>query len=241
MLWSPAELGELESVQLGPCEVVYAYIRLGGFASAADIELLDPEERARSDRFAHAVDRSRFTIAHASLRVILARCTAVRPLDIRYELGPHGKPRLGSSVEAVEFNMAHSHDVGLVAVSRDSPIGVDVERIREIPDAMALAESNFTKRERSILRAAPGSQRSQLFLRYWTRKEAIIKASGEGLSRELTAFDVDTAPRSITVRGVRGEPEDSQWMVQDLAAPGGFVASGAAAAGDAPIWREVQA
>ena len=149
------------------------------------------------------------------LRLVLARYLDVPPAVVRYELGPKGKPHLSGDLARIKFNMAHSDGLALVAMTRDLAVGVDIERMRDLPDATALADHHFSERECSALRAAPPPQRSARFLRYWTRKEAVIKASGEGLSRALDAFDVDTAPSSITVRTGLGQPEQTRWAMQD--------------------------
>jgi 4'-phosphopantetheinyl transferase len=237
MIWPSAALSALDAVPVG-ADVVYAFIGLGGEPAASDRELLDPDERLRADRFVHESDRTRFILAHAALRLVLARCLGVEPAAIRYERGPQGKPRLAGALQPVEFNMAHSHDLGLVAVTRDRPVGVDVERLRDIADTSSLADSYFSVRERSAIAAAAGWERSPRFLQYWTRKEAVIKASGEGLSRELDTFDVDTAPHTVAIPASEGRPGHTEWWVLDLPAPDGFLAAGAVAtAGDVPAWR----
>lgn len=236
MTWSPGELEALDTVAIGSAEIVYAFVSLDGAPSATELELLDAGERDRARRFVREEDRRRFTLAHAALRRILGLCIDVPPADVRFETGDRGKPRLSSELEPLEFNMAHSHELALVAVARHAPVGVDLEWLGEIPAAIELADSHFSKRERRILGAVPKRQRSELFLRYWTRKEAVIKASGEGLSRTLNDFDVDTAPRVVFAPGASGSP--ARWALDDLPAPNGYLAAVAVAATSrTPHWR----
>jgi len=236
LIWSPSELASVERIRIEPLEVVYAYVGLGGSPAESELALLDADEQRRSERFVHERDRRRFILAHAALRALLARCIGSSPDAIRYTVGPEGKPALAGG--GIEFNMAHSHELGLVAVTRRRAVGVDVERVRQITDALAVARSYFSARERALLRRSPPEDLSARFLELWTRKEAVIKARGDGLARALDSFDVDTVPRSLRLDS--SGPERSEWAVRDLEAPEGFVAAGAVAAtADEPAWREL--
>ena len=177
---------------------MYVFVSLAGAPSALDEALLDDEERARSRRFVRAVDCHRFVLAHAALRLFLARCLDVDPVTVGYEKGLHGKPRLGAGLVPLEFNLSHSDVLGLLAVARDRSVGVDVERTREVPDVLAIADTHFSAAERMGLRSLPPAERLAAFFRCWTRKEAVIKASGEGLGLALDSFDVDLAPGSMS-------------------------------------------
>ena len=191
MIWSAADLRALEGIRVGHSEVVYAFLSLEGEPSALDEALLDDEERRRSRRFVHPRDRRRFVRAHADLRLFLALCLEVEPATVRYETGVHGKPRLLPGLPPLEFNLSHSEGLGLLAVARDRSVGVDVEHVRDLPDAMSIADTHFTAAESKALRSLPPPERRAAFFRYWARKEAVIKAGGEGLGRALDSFDVD--------------------------------------------------
>jgi 4'-phosphopantetheinyl transferase len=226
MIWSAAELRALEGIRVGDSEVVYAFVSLEGEPSALDEALLDDEERDRASRFVRPRDRHRFIQAHAGLRLFLARSLGVEPGSVRYEAGSHGKPRLLPVLPPLEFNLAHSEELGLLAVVRDRSVGVDVEHVRDLPDAMSIADTHFTAAESDRLRSLPAPERRAAFFRYWTRKEAVIKAGGEGLERALDSFEVDGAPAS------------TEWILQDLPSPGGYAAAGAVAGANVQ-WREL--
>jgi hypothetical protein len=130
----PTDLGGLDPISVGPSEVIYAFLAMAGEPSARDEELLDDQERARSARFVRTTDRRRFVLAHAGLRLFLARCLDIDPTAVRYEHGVHGKPRLAPDLPPLEFNLSHSGRLGLVAVARDLSVGVDIEQVREVPD-----------------------------------------------------------------------------------------------------------
>jgi len=229
MIWSAAELRALEGIRVGASEIVYAFVSLEGEPSALDEALLDDEERDRSSRFVRPRDRQRFVQAHAGLRLFLARSLAVEPATVRYETGAQGKPRLLPGLPPLEFNLAHSEELGLLAVARDRALGVDVEHVRDLPDAMSIADTHFTAAESEGLRSLPPAERRAAFFRYWARKEAVIKAGGEGLERSLDSFSVD------------GTAGSTEWILQDLPSPTGYAAAGAVAAhpGAALQWREL--
>jgi len=141
----------------------------------------------------------RWIVARASLRRALSRYTGVRPEDIRFREGAHGKPALDGKITQLEFNLSHSSGVALIAVTRVAPVGVDVERIRNIADIDSIIRSQFSNRERAQILRISAADRLNAFYNCWTRKEAFIKAIGAGLTTPLTAFDVSVAPDETTI------------------------------------------
>ena len=244
MISCPADLRALEAIRVGTSEVVYSFLSVVGEPSALDEALLDDEERARSTRFVRPPDRRRFVLAHAALRMFLARCLDVHPTAVRYEKGVHGKPRLAEGLPSLEFNLSHSGGLGVLAVARDRSVGVDVEQVRDVPDALSIADTHFSAAERQVLRSLPAAELRGAFFRCWTRKEALIKALGEGLGRALDSFDVDLAPDSMSAltRFDGRSGNEAGWSLRDLTAPTGYAAAGAVAVAlRAPPtrWREL--
>jgi len=239
MIWSAADLRALEGIHVGRSEVVYAFISLEGEPSGHDESVLDDEERSRSGRFVRPRDRRRFVHAHAGLRVFLGLCLEVEPATVRYETGVNGKPRLGPGLPPLEFNLSHSEELALLAVARDRPVGVDVEHVRDLPDALSIADTHFTEAESKGLRSLPPAEQAAAFFRYWTRKEAVLKAGGEGLGRALDSFDVDGAPGSTSA--VMRAGGGTEWLLRDLPSPRGYEAAGAVGVdGQARVqWREL--
>jgi 4'-phosphopantetheinyl transferase len=163
---------------------------------------LTDDETARADRFHFERDGHRFVIARAVLREILGAYLGVAPRAVRFVLGPRDKPALAPPVDAagVQFNVSHSGEIALYAVTRREPVGVDVEQVRALDDLAALAERNFSRAECAALFALPPERRAVAFFSCWTRKEAYVKALGEGLSHPLQAFTVsfeDGAPARV--------------------------------------------
>ena len=163
-------------------------------------ELLSDAERGRAARFVQEHHRRRFVWAHAALRRILAGYTARRARELEFTTGPQGKPALidpdGGSRRRLEFNLSHSGDLGLVALAWERPVGVDLERWEREMDHLELAKRFFSPAERASLQAL-ASRRDDLvhgFFAAWSRKEAYLKARGEGVMRGLHHFDVSLAP-----------------------------------------------
>ncbi len=172
--------------------------------------LLAPSELERAARFRLERDRRRYVASRWSLRTILARYIGTPAAEIVFELGPHGKPALHAAQNgaALRFNMSRSHELTLIAVGRDLELGVDVEWIRPFPDALAVAGRMCAASEYEALRSVPAAEVGAAFLGLWTRKEAVVKALGLGLSQPLDAFALPlhpgTAPEPVELAGDRG-------------------------------------
>jgi 4'-phosphopantetheinyl transferase len=157
--------------------------------------LLSPEERERAARFRFDEDRALFAASHAGLRRVLADCLGREPCELRFREGPHGKPELEGESVGLRFNLSHSGGLAVVAVARGIEVGVDVERILPKPDLESVARHFFSPREVDGLEALEaGTRRLRGFYACWTRKEALLKARGVGLSLPLDAFSVDPDP-----------------------------------------------
>lgn len=192
-------------------------------------EALTLEDRARADRFRFESDRRRFCIARASLRIILGRYLKVKPGRVHLDVNDYGKPYLADPnlSQGLRFNLSHSHQIALFAVTRDREVGVDVEFVR--PDFVTddVAEHFFSPAEVRQFRAVPAELKTESFFNCWTRKEAYIKARGEGLSCPLDQFDVSLGPseRPMLLNS-RVDPKDvSRWAFQSLHVDDGYAAT----------------
>jgi 4'-phosphopantetheinyl transferase len=167
-------------------------------ASDDDIErfsaLLSPDERARQARMLAGNVRNRFTIARATLRLLAARYLGIQPTEIEFSYGPRGKPAFAATHEDLYFNLAHSEDVAVYAFARGHEVGIDVERLREIPDMNQIARRFFAPDECAALESLAPGDRALGFYLAWTRKEAYIKAVGDGLHIPLDSFSVTLRP-----------------------------------------------
>ena len=180
-------------------------IDLDGLAPGAD-RLLSDAELARAARHTRPLDRDRFVAGRAALRLVLARYGSEAPAGLALQVTPQGKPFLPGGPP---FSLSRSGGVALLGVGRDRELGVDLERVREIPEAAGIAARLFGERERAAWRAA-GGDRGEAFLRIWTRKEALLKALGLGLAGAQGApppeaaelHDLDVAPGHLAALAV---------------------------------------
>lgn len=185
--------------------------------------LLSDDERARMDRYRVEAPRTSGTLTRAALRLILGRWLGVSPQTLVFGAGEHGKPFLPAHPH-LQFNVSHSHHRALIALDgRGLELGVDVEWHRPRIDHLAIARHVFSLAERDALSAAPAADRPAMFFAIWSRKEAVIKATGDGLHRPLDAFDVSTSPLqedAPALLATRDDPADAaRWNLLDLPVP----------------------
>jgi 4'-phosphopantetheinyl transferase len=188
---------------------------------------LSLEERQRAARFQFPEHATRFRLRHVALRSILARYVEQPPWEIELVTDARGKPRLAGDA-SVRFNLSHTGDVALLAVA-PMELGIDVETVRVDLPVEDIARF-FTQVERETLReASPGEARARAFFRLWTRKEAVLKADGSGLSSSLDSLNISRCPPGL----VRFPPDrENWWRVEDLNAESGYVAALAAPPGE---------
>jgi 4'-phosphopantetheinyl transferase len=193
------------------------------------LHTLAADEQARASRFYFARDREHFIVARGVLRAVLGCYLNRAPECLSFCYGAHGKPGLAGQhdEDAIRFNVSHSHGLALYAVARGRQVGIDIEHIRLDLAVAEIAERFFSRREVAMLLALPTEVQRQAFFRCWTRKEAYIKALGEGLSLPLDQFDLPPAAGGPdTALGARRHPSDAtRWSLQELTAASGYAAS----------------
>ncbi|MCP3959127.1 MAG: 4'-phosphopantetheinyl transferase superfamily protein [bacterium] len=159
--------------------------------------LLTRDEAERAGRFKFDRHRRRFIVRRAALRILAGGYLCRDPAALRFGEGEKGKPFVTESAEGAggfHFNLSDSRDLAVYAFTRGAELGVDVEILRPIPDAQQIAEHFFSVEEREVLRTVREERKSDAFFNCWTRKEAYIKAIGEGLSEPLDRFSVTLLP-----------------------------------------------
>jgi 4'-phosphopantetheinyl transferase len=203
------------------------------------LQVLDAEERTRGEEFHRASDRAKYVSAHAALRIVLAHYAGCDPHDLCFHPGEYGKPAIDRSRELpdIRFNLSHSGDLAAIAVTEALEVGIDIERIEPARANTAVAKRFFSDREVSDLMKLREEERTLGFFNCWTRKEAYIKARGEGLSLPLDCFAVSLAPGSPPeLLASRTDPLDvDQWQFCDVPVDEGYVASLVVRSPDAPI------
>jgi 4'-phosphopantetheinyl transferase len=180
----PLEFGEVQIWRINLTDIANPPQGNPSFLSAT--------EQATADRRRIGRTRDHFTIGRTCLKILLGNALGIDPAQIILEQGTHGKPEIPAhSGSSLQFNVAHSKDTILIALSRQNSVGVDVEYIDQATDIMEVAHANFTENETDALAAiADLNARRHAFYSCWTRKEAIVKADGRGLLLPLISFDV---------------------------------------------------
>jgi 4'-phosphopantetheinyl transferase len=213
----------------GTVEVVVTRLEAADEAVGSAMPILSGAERRRADRFVYERDRGRYVVARARLRQLLGARLAVRPESVELVCGAYGKPALAPRFadSRLRFNLSHRDDVAVYAFASESEVGVDVEAVRALRDAGDLAARFFSPRENEAYRALDPRDRPLGFFNCWTRKEAFVKALGEGLSYPLHRFDVSLAPgepaRILHVADAPGRHHG--WRMEGFSPAAGFVAA----------------
>jgi 4'-phosphopantetheinyl transferase len=177
--------------------------------------LLAPDERERAARFRFEKDRDAFIAGRGWLRTLLGRYLRTDARGIHFILGKHGKPAIHGV--PIHFNLSHSGALAACAVTRDQEVGIDIEWIRPMHDLESIARRFFHPEECRKLLALSEEERASAFFRCWTRKEAYIKALGEGLSAPLESFEVTLAPgEPAAFVQIDGRQAGADWRLFDL-------------------------
>jgi 4'-phosphopantetheinyl transferase len=178
------------------------------------VSLLSSREQERANAMVFATDRRAFIMAHACKRAVLAEYAGLEPSQLEFLQNPQGKPSLRGA--NLQFSLSHAGAYAVIAISRDRQVGVDIEPIRHLDDAMKLAHRFFSAGEAERLRVLEGTTGFETaFFECWTRKEAFVKALGGGLSIPLNGFEVSFHPnQNPQLRGLSVPVEG--WTLHDL-------------------------
>ncbi|MCA0456399.1 MAG: 4'-phosphopantetheinyl transferase superfamily protein [Chloroflexi bacterium] len=179
--------------------------------------LLAPDEAARAAAFYFERDQRRYAAGRGILRTLLGHYAHQPPRDLLFSYNPQGKPSL-LGFSYLHFNLAHSNTRAVLAVGIGQPLGADIEHLRTLDDIDSLARNTFSINENAVFARVPPHQKVQVFFNCWTRKEAYIKAIGEGLSHPLDSFDVSLLPgEPARVLRVAGQPEEAnRWTLHSF-------------------------
>jgi 4'-phosphopantetheinyl transferase len=225
ILWPPApavlQLGENAAhVWAAPLDVTAEVL-------ANLTETLSPDEKERAAKFKFERHRNRFCVGRGWLREILGRYLQSKPGELRFNYSSNSKPALSAvfASAGIHFNLAHSEDLALLAVTRAGPVGVDVECVREIKNVGELVARFFSQRESELFQKLSAGEKRIAFFNLWTRKEALLKATGEGITGGLNRVEVSFLPgkptRLLAISG--DETKAARWTLKELTPANGFV------------------
>ena len=192
--------------------------------------ILSVDEQERAGRFRKIRDAQRYVATRGSLRSLLGGYLMIEPDRLRFAYSPSGKPRLAGeeTLTSIRFNVSHSDDLALFGFARGHKIGVDVERVRPDINVEDLAARYFSPNELKKLRDLPEDRRREAFYCGWTRKEAYLKACGEGLSFPLDRVEVSLTPGEPAILKASGDPGlPRRWIVQHLSPAPGYIGAAA--------------
>ncbi|HXS69450.1 MAG TPA: 4'-phosphopantetheinyl transferase superfamily protein [Candidatus Polarisedimenticolia bacterium] len=199
--------------------------------TASDLEkfamVLSLDETERAHKFRFEKHRNRFIAGRGALRHVLAPYLRTTPKDIRFSYSDNGKPALAGELAGagIHFNLAHSEELALAAVTRIGIVGVDVERVRPVENVDHLVARFFSARENEAFQKVPSDEKPAAFFNLWTRKEALLKATGEGITRSLSLVEVSFLPgepaRLLAISGDAAKA--AEWSLRDFLPATGFV------------------
>ena len=217
--------GRSSSLVLREGEVHVWLVKANGEStSPEDFEApLSSVEQDRASRFKFETDRRRYVTVHFALRSILSTYLNSPAQELQFESGPYGKPKLVSihAGKKFEFNLSHSHEVALIAVTQAGEIGVDIEYVKKDFPIHEVAGNFFTPKEAATLRTLPEYLQPQAFFKCWTSKEALLKAKGTGLSGELDEVEITL----VGGQHVRINANVPGWSLVELIACDGYEAA----------------
>lgn len=222
---APADL----QLRIGDVHVWRSRLDQPDYKVKAFNQLLDPDELRRAARFRFERDRSNFVVARGILRSLLSTYLSLPAAEFHFNYGRFGKPELTETagVASLGFNISHAHQLALFVFAWRRKVGVDVEYMCRNVSHEEVAGSVFSSREIEALRTLPADQRAQGFFNCWTRKEAYIKARGEGVSLPLDQFDVSLNPgEPAALLGTAFDPPDAgRWSLRELCPGPGYAAA----------------
>ena len=224
--------GHHEGPSTTPCiDVFFAEMATDDVSHQRDWKLLHADERERADRFHFQRDRRMFVACRATLRTLLATYAGVLPQSLEFEFGSHGKPFLPHT--GISFNVSHAGSwfACATSVSSGAPtdaaidIGIDIEHMHPLPGLHAMAQHFFAPAEVERLAELPENVRTRSFFECWTRKEAVIKATGEGVSRLLHSFEVAFGPDTEPALLRLDQQRNPGWGMHTFDPAPGYVAA----------------
>ena len=222
----PSALDDTSELEPGMVEIWMAWLDAEEDTFARLQATLSDDERERAAVKENGSQR-RFVTARGILRELLASYTGVLPTELAFEYSEHGKPGvLTAAGGGPRFNISHSGDLALFAFSPDLEVGVDVEQVRARPRLDEIAEKYFSDAEAEMVAGLMDEERDSLFATYWTRKEALYKATGTGIANrpagvDLSGMSADGAEVSCSAE----EDADETWFVRDLEVEDGYRAA----------------
>lgn len=205
-------------------------------------EILSQDERKRAARLRSAKDKRRFTVSRVFLRKSLSHYLDTAPSEIKFTYNKYGKPNIDPEhhPQNIRFNLSHSENLALYAITQNREIGIDVEYIRNVDKADKIMRRFFSKDECEFYYSQPKNKRNWAFFTLWTRKEAYSKARGMGIGLPTKEFDLQLVPPEVgQINHIRTKNKESKWSLIDIEVDSDYMAALAAEGNDFEInhWK----
>lgn len=216
VVWQPATIAGM--VPEGVVHIWRASLNQPAAIVQQFAQYLSPDEQMRVERFRFVQHQQRSLLSRGILRALLGRYLNADPAGLEFDYETHGKPvlRLCPGWPKIQFNLAHSQDVVVYAITVDSPVGIDVEYQRVISDVTEIAQRFFSKSEQQALQTLSSEARKTAFFHYWTAKEAVLKATGQGLIG-LPTVEISLPNCSLQLQGDLAQRYPAQaWRIQSF-------------------------
>jgi 4'-phosphopantetheinyl transferase len=218
-----------EQILSNDVHVWRAFLDLTVLQKESLVRNLSTDEMAKASRFHFERDRERFIVARGILRHLLGCYLGENPAELRFEYTPYGKPffAVDAGYDSLSFNLSHSGEFALYAITRNRDVGIDIEFVRDDIDIELIARRFFSQRELNSLEKISKDMQTVRFFQYWTRKEAFLKAIGKGVSFPMEHFDVSlmTGKALSPIRSPGDKPEATCWYGMDLFPGRGYTAA----------------
>ncbi|HEX8286908.1 MAG TPA: 4'-phosphopantetheinyl transferase superfamily protein [Pyrinomonadaceae bacterium] len=190
--------------------------------------IISDDEKARAERFRHETDKTRYITARAFLRIILGKYLQINPRRICFGYNKYGKPSISGDIPTnIKFNLSHSENLSLVAVTEIGEIGVDIERVKKSFVDLQMAMQFLTRREIKHFQTLSGAERDLFFFDCWTQKEAFLKACGTGFSLPPNQVEISSLSSEFAnyFLADRVNTRQKSWSLQRLPAIVGYAAA----------------
>ncbi|NET26972.1 4'-phosphopantetheinyl transferase superfamily protein [Okeania sp. SIO1I7] len=229
MFFSPLPLGQKLELSPNHVHIWSKNLKLPPSAINKLSKILSSDEIDRANKFHFERDKNRFIIARGALRKILSRYLNIEPKKLQFTYSERGKPYLSDT--SILFNLSHSQDLALYAITTVNSIGIDLEYIRPMNDAEGLAKRFFTAQEYNLISQLPPQQQQEIFFKIWTCKEAYLKATGDGLAGGLEKVEVCLTPEQpIQFISINGDfQEAARWYLYQFIPESNYIAAVAVA------------
>lgn len=178
-------------------------------------DILEPHERAHAESLSNLQSRLNYAEIHGRLRILLADVVNSSPKHLRILKAEYGKPYLIDYPE-LSFNLSHTGNKLIVVYAYHHNVGVDIETCKKRANLAGLVEKCFAEEEQNYWRQLPHSQQTQAFYRFWTRKEAFVKAVGRGIALGLNQCVINPNNRNRFIRIPKDYGKAEQWLIQDV-------------------------